>query len=565
MSLRHGIKVHGYSSDGDPRLLAAMRNQMSYETKETCYMQDGIHGGLKLRTCFLRSHAALPMGNKLASPAHLKALIRDVPKSVHGLVLHDVCPINRQNFKSLEKCMSLRTRNALVKYVPDSEATSFFLKLCFQVTSSLMDYEITPYERIEMIFHAVYYLRIWRKWILQSHYILRENFITLNAYLCIELNAANLLKLIRIFRNEEKEELFLPTLFDSQACERAFRQLRSMGTPNFTKINFTLFELLHMVRRLEVQNDILYTKLAGVDIKLPKLEKQRKTTTVYALPTEEEIEQCLNRAKRFAVNDASQFGMHIDSSEIENCEIFLPNELDSNDSEEMSDYEDWSSDDEFSNENADNINAVSEDDVFLEEEEEENQHRAFITVTDHMGQQKLMRKSTLVWSLCEGTKKISSDRLIRVQEKNNAINPNTSNEASTRTLVYVSKHIKLGDWCFFKIEADAGKTNYIFGFLNAFRFANRRLVKDKTYKFDSVNLLDKPNLSKEIEVLSTWYMLTDKGALVPTKVENHFFISMEKYIATVSVNPRVDPDTKALFYDMHDFKEIETHFQKIIA
>lgn len=223
--IRCGIEVHGFSSDGDSRLLKAMRHQMKYRLDQICYMQDATHGGLKLRTCFLRSYAALPMGSKLVSVSHLKLLIRTVPKSIHGLVLSDVSPVDRQNFKSLEKCMSVRTRNTLRSFIPDSEATQIFLQICFELTSSLMDHEITPYELIEMIFHSIYFLRIWRKWILQSNYILRENFITSNAYECAELNAENLLKLIRKFRDENKPELFLTTLFDSQACERAFRQL----------------------------------------------------------------------------------------------------------------------------------------------------------------------------------------------------------------------------------------------------------------------------------------------------------------------------------------------------
>lgn len=504
------------------------------------------------------------MGKKLASVAHLKILIREAPKSEHGLVLSDVSPVDRQNFKSLEKCMRIRTRNALRRYVPDSEATEFFLKLCYEVTSSLMDHDITPYERIEMIFHAIFFLRIWRKWILKSNYVLRENFITSNAYLCIELNAANLLKLIRIFRNEEKPELFLTTLFDSQACERAFRQLRSMGTPNFTKINFTLYELLHMVRRLEVQNDILFSKLSGLDIKLPKLEKKRETTKIYALPTEDEIKECLKRAKRFAVDDALQFGMEISPDDIDSCEIPLSNRLDISD--EQTDLE-TDHEDESDNGFADDISEHDVNEEFLGEEEED-QHRAFVQVTDHSGKQQAMRKSTFVWLLSEGTKKISSDRLVRVQERSSnsttsGLTSGTFSEQSTSSLVHVSRHIKIGDWCFFSDDSETGRIVYI-GLIHALRFANHRLVKDKTYKFDSVNLIDKPNLVKELEVLSTWYFVNDKAVLIPAKTDNHSFICLEKYIATILVRPTIDPDTRTLSFNQYDFKEIESEVLKYI-
>lgn len=62
---------------------------------------------------------------------------------------------------------------------------------------------------------------------------------------------------------------------------------------------------------------------------------------------------------------------------------------------------------------------------------------------------------------------------------------------------------------------------------------------------------------KELEVLSTWYMVNDRGALVPAKDENHYFFSMEKYFATVSISPHIDPDTRALYFDINDFKKIE--------
>lgn len=528
---------------------------MYYGENDICYMQDAIHGGLKLRTCFLRTYAALPMGRKLASSAHLKILIRDVPKSIHGLVLSDVSPIDKQNFKSLEKCMSARTRNALRDYVPDSEATEFFLKLCFEVTSSLMDHQITPYERIELLFHAIFFLRIWRKWVLKSKYVLKENFITSNAYLCAELNGANLLKLIRLLRNENKPELFLTTLFDSQACERAFRQFRSMGTPNFTKINFCFLELLYMVRRIEVQNEIVYSKLPQ-DIDLPKLKKKRQTTTIYALPTEEEIEECLSRAKRFALADACEFGMLINADEIDECEVAMPKRLETTD--EIIDGHEEEFESEIERESFDDTDAEN---FLYSEAEEENQPRAFVSVTDHLGAKKMIKKSELVWQLNGGTRKISSDRLVRVQAKSNDVNSGTPNITRGNEKVYVSNEIKLGDWCIFKnCEDDA---IYI-GLIHAFKYTNRTVVKEKSYKFDSINLLEKPFIVKELEVLSTWYLINDQGALTPARVENHYFISMERYVGTVSVHPSIDPDTRRLFFNKTDFEAIKSDLLKII-
>lgn len=68
-----------------------------------------------------------------------------------------------------------------VNLVPDSEATVLYLNLCSKIGTSLMGHDVIPHQRIEMIFHAVYFLRIWKKWIQASDYSLK-NFITNNAY-----------------------------------------------------------------------------------------------------------------------------------------------------------------------------------------------------------------------------------------------------------------------------------------------------------------------------------------------------------------------------------------------
>lgn len=87
------------------------------------------------------------MGAKQVSSGHLKILLRDVPKTVHGLTRFDTCPDDRQNFNSLKKCMSSRVRNAMERYVPESEGTAFYLLLCEEITSSFMSRNMMPLER----------------------------------------------------------------------------------------------------------------------------------------------------------------------------------------------------------------------------------------------------------------------------------------------------------------------------------------------------------------------------------------------------------------------------------
>ena len=68
-----------------------------------------------------------------------------------------------------------------------------------------------------------------------SQYTLQNNFITNNAYMCVELNAHALI--MRVQGNFDCES-FLPWLLGSQSCEKTFRTDRSMTSIFSTIINF---------------------------------------------------------------------------------------------------------------------------------------------------------------------------------------------------------------------------------------------------------------------------------------------------------------------------------------
>lgn len=242
-------------------------------------VQDTTHIAIKLRNRLLKPNIVLPLGTHRINIGHLESLVANVQKSVYGLRMTDVCPIDRMNFSSFRKITEDRVTQSMLNNVTGSEVTvKYYLKMCKKVTSSYLDFELTPLERVFWIWHALFFIRIWRKNIIASKsYQLRENFISSNAYTCIEINAQNLLFMIRKIREEKRPEEFLTSLFDSQMCENAFRQFRSMGTAEYTKINFSLYELLHMIGRSEVQNDIGYIKLADQDIHCPSKRKNKST------------------------------------------------------------------------------------------------------------------------------------------------------------------------------------------------------------------------------------------------------------------------------------------------
>lgn len=64
-----------------------------------------------------------------------------------------------------------------------------------------------------------------------------------------------------------------------------------MATANWTKINFNLYELLHMIDRVELKSEIENSKLSGL-INFPRLHKPERHK-MFDLPSNEEIEKVL--------------------------------------------------------------------------------------------------------------------------------------------------------------------------------------------------------------------------------------------------------------------------------
>lgn len=415
---RYGITVAGVSSDGDPRLLSAMCHNMLFDN-EISVVQDSIHIGTKIRNR-INNVQELPMGKCKVSVKDLKCLLK-VDKSIHGLCLSDISPVDRQNFDSFEKITSDRVLNALSTYVPNSEATIKYLQLGRDVVSSYRDFNLKPSERIEVMWRSVYFYRIWREFIKTTpKYTLKDKFITSNTYSCIEVNARNLLSMIRQFRDENRSHHFLPTLFQSQTCEKTFRQLRAMGTTNFTRINFSVLEVLYMIGRIEAQNEILHFKLNNTGVTIPKLEVEKRKTKIFALPSEEEIANALNRAKSHAISEANKFGMSLDETILENYALPYKRHIDT-ETDAETDFESDIEDGYMNNESDEELNSYfgSERNQSNFEEMREfvgdNEDKPFVDFVGENGAVQKIRKSSLVWVLSDSNFRISSDRLKRVQ------------------------------------------------------------------------------------------------------------------------------------------------------
>ncbi|KAJ1528140.1 hypothetical protein ONE63_008054 [Megalurothrips usitatus] len=199
----------------------------------------------------------LLLGKYSASCSHLKYVISQ-DKFHHGLTNSDINGADKMNFLAALKITSDRVLK-IVREQPDADGTEMLLQMTRDVLESFLSPEPTPEERIYLLWRSVFFLRLWRQWLLAEKIGLKDHFITYATYICIELNAHALIKLSRQLRDAGNPELFLPHLFASQACESFFRWARAMTTTQATVVNFDILDLLRRLRKIELQGHITHT------------------------------------------------------------------------------------------------------------------------------------------------------------------------------------------------------------------------------------------------------------------------------------------------------------------
>ena len=136
----------------------------------------------------------------------------------------------------------------------------------FFIAQSFLSTTINPLERLYCIHFSLYFVRIWRHWILKkNNYSVINNFLSFNSYVCFEINAHGLLNLIFRCLEDKSFKYFLPWLFSSQACEGFFRNIRSLSTTFSTIVNCTVLESSQKVKRLEYLSQIQAHNFESVD------------------------------------------------------------------------------------------------------------------------------------------------------------------------------------------------------------------------------------------------------------------------------------------------------------
>ena len=211
------------------------------------HLQDMIHIGVKLKARLLKPSIVLPMGFYLACSAHLQIITNIYGKDTHKLRNSDLNHHDRQNFGAVENIVKAAH---LLDDIPEALGTRCYIDIIQSAVYSFLSKTMTPESRLENIWFATFMLRYWRQWILlHPTFTLQHNFITTNAYVCIEVNAHSLLSIVIRMRNGDLRSI-TPWDIGSQSCEHFFRSLRSMTRTFSTIINFSLLGILQHIHRL---------------------------------------------------------------------------------------------------------------------------------------------------------------------------------------------------------------------------------------------------------------------------------------------------------------------------
>lgn len=315
-----------------------------------------------------------------------------------------------------------------------------------------------------------------------NEYSVADNFITSNVESCVEVNAHNMVLLIRQLRNINMPSLFLLNLINSQPCEEMFRHMRSMGSVNYTKINFTLLELFHLVSRIELQNDIIHSKLAYLGVTFPRNEGNKMSLCHGQLPSDEEIKAVMQKAREGASKDAFNLGMQVDATKIHSSKLNPVNirmgTVVSGENEDEDEDLQWS---ECNNDFPSTFEYTSLPD-FSNENQNNDNSGPYVNVSCSNGKTKTIRKSHLLWLLADSKQGLSSDRLKRVQGHD-------IKRSSTRQLqfkrtkpsegIFENERIQVGDWCIF-VNDDSRRchSKLLFGSVLSFQY-----IEGKTWKY----------------------------------------------------------------------------------
>uniref|UniRef100_A0A1X7UG58 Uncharacterized protein n=1 Tax=Amphimedon queenslandica TaxID=400682 RepID=A0A1X7UG58_AMPQE len=119
---------------------------------------------------------------------------------------------------------------------------------------------------------------------------------TLNAYLCIKINAHSFITFLLLATGKHDSSLFLPWLLGSQSCEKAFRAYCSISSTFSTIITFGMLGLLRRLHHMQIQ---MRLEAQNNDIRYPVNDKQGSITEHdLSKITFKDFKNCIHQRKR---------------------------------------------------------------------------------------------------------------------------------------------------------------------------------------------------------------------------------------------------------------------------
>ncbi|XP_058826771.1 uncharacterized protein LOC131686793 [Topomyia yanbarensis] len=311
-----GVDVIAHASDGDPRLLRAMKERTSLPhpdasrlyghhfianmSNNAVCIQDTVHLVNKLRHSLLNPRKQMLLGDHVVSSDSIRQMIERGDKVIHKMNPSDLNPADKMKFDPTLKLMSPALVDHLREVVPDSKGTAVYLQIMRMIYISFIEDQISPMERICTIWTALFFLRAWRWQCLESSKSIKQC-ITSNVYWCLELNAHGLVNFMVNCRKNNSHDQFIVQNLSSQPCETTFRELRSMTTVNHTAVNFTMKDVEQRMQR--VQMKLLIAHRRKNILAFPSLRKQASKALAAKsceLPDDDQIKQAIEKAAQDA-------------------------------------------------------------------------------------------------------------------------------------------------------------------------------------------------------------------------------------------------------------------------
>lgn len=514
--------------------------------------QDFVHLLVKLKSKLLLDSVLLPIGPiYVASKGHLEELINNssIKKDQHELTISYLKDSDKMNFKAASKICSEKVSKLLRSKVWESEGTATYLDMMRDTFEAFADPSLTPQERISKSWRWIFFLRIWKMWILEHpDYTLAHNYPTSNAVFCAEINGHANIQLLVLNRDKETPHLYKPWLYSSQPCEERFRTARSLTSTLSTIINFSIMEMLHRERRVDfLMNATFKLKdkyvIPGNWRAFQPIKKQPFVCQV--LPEDYEIQGIVENAFRIAMEDATK--LEIIKCPLRNIPLFSaplisdsnmtsPQGVDENDEDEDQVIQ-TGEDNDLLNMQEDMNEEIDEDvmedltislgDYGLKTFDNVLVHPdgPFVRVPNSDGGTSIVKKSTLCWLLQNNCSTVSNDRLLRVRaEKSSAV------KSSSRT-IQVPVHenfVSIGSWCAFR-END----QVIIGRILAFRFMSGTTVKNQEFRQSTAPVHPSSECSRSIGCMCSWFSPSSSGILKSVSMDSQGFYNLSNYLCTI--------------------------------